>query len=128
MLPITQEWVKKAEGDWAVLNREIPVQTLPNYDLVCFLAQQCAEKYLKARLQADSIEFPKTHDLPLLLTLALPVQPLWSVLEPVLRTLKNYAVRYRYPGDSADKLEAEEARRFCETVRDAVRSSFGLPI
>ncbi len=79
MLPITQEWVDKAEGDWAVLNREIQVQNMPNYDLVCFLAQQCAEKYLKARLQEDSVAFPKTHDLTLLLTLALPAQPLWNL-------------------------------------------------
>ena len=128
MLPMTREWVDKAEGDWAVLNREIQVQSTPSYDIVCFLAQQCAEKYLKARLQEDMTAFPKTHDLSLLLTLVLPTQPLWSVLEPLVRVLKNYAVRYRYPGDNASKIEADEAQRFCESVRDAVRSSFGLPL
>ncbi len=50
MKPITQEWVDKAEGDWTSAGREVAVQTDPNYDLVCFLMQQCVEKYLKGRL------------------------------------------------------------------------------
>jgi HEPN domain-containing protein len=29
----------------------------------CFHSQQCAEKYLKAILVSQDIEFPKTHDL-----------------------------------------------------------------
>ena len=32
-------------------------------DAVCFHCQQCAEKYLKARLQQDRIVFGKTHNL-----------------------------------------------------------------
>ena len=50
MKPITQEWIDKAEGDWATLMREYRARKNPNYDAVCFHAQQCAEKYLKARL------------------------------------------------------------------------------
>lgn len=41
----TEEWIEKAEGDWAVMNREHKVTDNPNYDAVCFHAQQCAEKY-----------------------------------------------------------------------------------
>jgi HEPN domain-containing protein len=51
MNPITLEWVEKAEGDFAAAERELAVVVDPNYDAVCFHAQQCAEKYLKARLQ-----------------------------------------------------------------------------
>jgi HEPN domain-containing protein len=51
MKQITQEWIDKAEGDFATAQREIEVQQMPNYDAVCFHAQQCAEKYLKACLQ-----------------------------------------------------------------------------
>ncbi len=32
-------------------------------DTVCFHAQQCVEKYLKAVLVSEAIDFPKTHDL-----------------------------------------------------------------
>ena len=63
MKPITQEWINKAEADFATAQRELQVQQRPNYDAVCFHAQQCIEKYLKACLQEESIAFTKTHDL-----------------------------------------------------------------
>ena len=47
---LTNEWVEKAEQDWNSLHREIRARKNPNYDAACFFAQQCAEKYLKARL------------------------------------------------------------------------------
>ncbi len=55
MKAITQEWVDKAEGDWATLLRESRARKNPNYDAACFHAQQSAEKYLKARLQEARI-------------------------------------------------------------------------
>jgi len=75
MKPITQEWVNKAEGDFATAQRELQVQQMANYDAVCFHAQQCIEKYLKACLQEENIAFTKIHDLSVLLNLFLPIQP-----------------------------------------------------
>lgn len=65
----TREWIDKAEGDYAVAGREFAAAT-PVFDAVCFHAQQCAEKYLKALLQEHSVEFPRTHDLVALVALA----------------------------------------------------------
>ena len=48
MKPETAEWIQKAEGDRGTARREFAVEDTPNYDAVCFHAQQCAEKYLKA--------------------------------------------------------------------------------
>jgi len=59
MKPLTCEWVAKAEGDFATASREIRVRKSPNYDAVCFHAQQCAEKYIKALLQEDEVPFGK---------------------------------------------------------------------
>jgi HEPN domain-containing protein len=59
MKKITREWVDKAEGDFATAQRELIVQRDPNYDAVCFHSQQCAEKFLKARLQEADIAFRK---------------------------------------------------------------------
>lgn len=72
MQQLTEEWIAKAEGDFATARRELAATNLPNYDAVCFHAQQCAEKYLKAFLQESGIAFPKIHDLAALLTSALP--------------------------------------------------------
>ena len=57
MKPITQEWVDKAEGDFATAQRESQAKKNLNYDAVCFHSQQCAEKYLKECLQEANIFF-----------------------------------------------------------------------
>lgn len=113
MKPITLEWVKKAEGDFAVMERESRVRKQPNYDDICFHAQQCAEKYLKARLCEADITFPKTHSLTSLLDQTLAVEPLWEALREPLAYLSVYAVDFRYPGLFADKQQAVQARKFC---------------
>jgi|SRR5579884_555924 len=50
MKPETLEWVEKAEGDLKVARREMEAGD-PVWNVVCFLAQQCGEKYLKAFLE-----------------------------------------------------------------------------
>lgn len=126
MNPITGEWVQKAEGDFATASRELQVSKDPNYDAVCFHAQQCIEKYLKAKLQESNIQFGKTHDLSTLLDLILPIETTWDTLRGDLQALTAFAVAYRYPGDEADENEAREAVTRCEKVREIVRVSLGL--
>ena len=69
MNPLTVEWIDKAEGDFTTALRELRARKSPNYDGACFHAQQCVEKYLKARLQESGIAFSKTHNLTVLLDL-----------------------------------------------------------
>lgn len=126
MKPLTCEWVKKAEGDFATASRELRARKSPNYDAACFHAQQCAEKYLKARLQEADIAFARTHNLSALLDVLLPVEPLWETLRPHLQALTAFAVDFRYPGEAADKEEAREALKCCRTVRKQVRFSLGI--
>jgi HEPN domain-containing protein len=128
MNQLTQEWIDKAEGDFAKGLRESRVRKDPNYDSVCFHAQQCVEKYLKGKLQEENIKFPKTHDLEKLLDLLLPIEPTWETIRPKLNILTTFGVDFRYPGISADKPTAKQAVQFCTEVRSVVRSSFGLPI
>lgn len=126
MKAVTQEWVDKAESDWIALNTLFNARKSVNHDAVCFHAQQCAEKYLKGRLIEAGIAFPKTHALPALLVLALPIEPNWNVLLLPLTELTPYGVEYRYPGLTTNRAEAREARKHCETVRSAVRLALGL--
>jgi HEPN domain-containing protein len=128
MKPITQLWVDKAEGDWQVANRAWKARDRPVYDHVCFHSHECAEKYLKGRLVEADATFPKTHNLPHLLTLLLPIEPEWHVLEPDLLGLKVFGVSIVYPGKQADKADAENALRFCRAVREVARRSLELPI
>ena len=98
MKPITREWVDKAEADWNSAGLLFRARRLPDYDGACFHAQQCAEKYLKARLVEAGVYFSKTHNLIALLTLTIAVEPSWTVLQPQLRALNVYAIDYRYSG------------------------------
>jgi HEPN domain-containing protein len=59
MNELTAEWVDKAEGDFDTARRELRVRHRPNYDAVCFHAQQTAEKYLKAFLQERAAPPPQ---------------------------------------------------------------------
>jgi HEPN domain-containing protein len=102
MKPLTREWVSKAEGDFATARRELRARKSPNYDAVCFHAQQCAEKYLKALLQESGKPFGRTHNLETLLAPLLARWPEWASLRPALRELSAYAVETRYPGESSD--------------------------
>lgn len=127
MKPSTQPWVDKAEGDFHTDQRELRARKYPHYEAVCFHAQQCVEKYLKARLVEAGIAFPKTHDLNLLLNLVLPVEPLWESYRWPLNLLTDYAGSYRYPGEEADKELAREAFKICQSFRETARQRLGLP-
>lgn len=126
MKPLTREWVEKAENDWGSLNREIRARKNPNYDAACFFAQQCVEKYLKARLVEADIYFKKVHDLSYLLGLAADIEPLWTVYEQEFRLLTDYSVEFRYPGASADRELAQIALKMCKSFRETARKSLGL--
>lgn len=126
MKPMSAEWVAKAEGDFAMMERECQVTENPNYDGICFHAQQCAEKYLKARLCEADITFSKIHDLVALLDQVLEVEPAWESFREDLAYLSDFAVSFRYPGESADAESAIDAQRRCRQFRIAARDALGL--
>ena len=126
MKPIAAEWVSKAEGDFAILERECRARKDPSYDGACFNAQQCAEKYLKARLCEAGIAVTRIHDLIALLEQIIDVAPEWERYREDLAFLSDFAVTFRYPGESADRESALDARRRCRIFRHAARDALGL--
>lgn len=126
MKTLTAEWVTKAEGDFSIVERESRARKNPSYDGICFHAQQCAEKYLKARICEADLKFDKVHDLNVLLNQAVAVEPLWESFRKDLSCLSDFAVNFRYPGDTADRSIALRARNLCRSFRDAARQSLGL--
>ncbi len=88
---------------------------------VCSLAQQAAEKALKAALVLERIEFPFSHDLDALRNL-LPAS--WAVQaeHPDLAELTEWAVETRYPGNWPEPSDADAERAEAEgrAVHDSV--------
>lgn len=126
MTPMTEEFVKKAEGDYDFVCLSRRSRKPSRFDAICFHSQQCVEKYLKARLQEAHVRFPKTHDLVELLQLLKPHEPLWMGIELPLKDLTRSAVRVRYPGYWADRAEAEQSFKTCKKMRTLARASLGL--
>jgi len=114
MKDLTKEWIKKAEGDVGTAVRESSVKEGANWDAVCFHAQQAVEKYLKGILQEIEKPFSKTHDLSVLLELALSEFPELSVLADDLEWLSAFAVEFRYPGEEALEEDAKHSLAIME--------------
>lgn len=114
MKPATQEWIEKAEGDYQTALRERRVRRRPNHDAVCFHAQQCIEKYLKALLTEHEKPFPKIHDLLKLGEMCFQITPELKNTEAALDLLSRYAIAFRYPGEQATSEEAKAAVKALE--------------
>lgn len=119
-----KEWVQKAERDYATAKRELAAVDQPNYDAVCFHAQQCIEKLLKGLLIHLDTMPTKTHDLAYLgQLLSLPL-PGWDWPVEDLRFLTRAAVAFRYPGESADREEAALSLDIATRLRAKLLSLF----
>jgi HEPN domain-containing protein len=125
MKPVVAEWVEKAEGDFATAGRELRARKSPNYDAVCFHSQQCAEKYLKAVLQENKLQIPKIHNLLELMALCLQVDPSFEMMRADLIVMERYSVRVRYPGESAEKIDAQAAYKAAKIVREFIVQKLG---
>ena len=126
MKQISREWIDKAEGDFVMMEREGRARKQRNHDGICFHAQQCAEKYLKARLIEADVDFKKTHDLMSLLDCVVATEPLWEAYRMDLAYLAEFAVLFRYPGESATREQSRDAIRRCRRFREAARQAFKL--
>ena len=91
-------------------------------DTVCFHAQQCVEKHIKALLVFRATPFPKTHDISVLRAL-LPSKLRPRLDKKVRERLTSYATDLRYP-DAVPDVSLAEARKavaIARRVRKEVR-------
>jgi HEPN domain-containing protein len=123
---VVEEWIAKAEGDFAIATREMAVPDSPIYDGICYHAQQCIEKYMKALLIARGVVPAKIHDLVELHRLLSPVCSDWQWPAEELRLLSRAAVMSRYPGEVAGREEAAAAMDICQRARLRLRGSLGV--
>lgn len=97
LIRVCAEWLAKAENDLTNAAHTLKLGENCPTDTVCYHAQQCVEKYLKAMLVLEGIDFPKTHDLERLMALVpAGLRPEISAEEQA--RLTEYATGARYPG------------------------------
>ncbi len=126
MQEITLEWVSKAENDFAAVELTLHGGDVPIVDVACFHCQQCAEKYLKAYLQENGVEFPRQHPLIPLMELCMIVNKSFGGLLADLDSLESYAVAVRYLGATVTVKLAEDAFSVAKRVREFIRGKLGL--
>jgi HEPN domain-containing protein len=122
LMLVVRSWVLKAENDLKtavhtlILGAECPTDT------VCFHAQQCVEKYIKALLVFRATPFPKTHDIHVVRALLPPrLRPTLDRKDQDLLT--QYATARRYPlGPDAPLSEARRAVALARGVRREIRT------
>ena len=103
-----ERWLVKAEHDLRTAKTMLRVEDPPT-DTVCFHAQQCLEKCLKAYLCMKDRDIPRIHDLVSLLETCLEYDTGFETLRPAAQELTDYAIEPRYPDEWRDIPESEAA-------------------
>lgn len=114
------KWILKAENDLRIIEKDLSSAD-PINDVICFHAQQAAEKYLKAYLVHKSVIPEKSHIIERLLDTCSKYDPSFAGLMEAAQ-LTEYAVELRYPDDFyiPDIEEAKEAYNLALKVKDFV--------
>jgi HEPN domain-containing protein len=120
-----KSWIAHAEDDFGSAKTLLRIKK-PYVSAVCFHAQQCAEKYLKALLILKDIDFPKTHDLLTLDSLCNQNGIFTGFDQQQLIDLTKHAVQTRYPGNQPTPDEAQEALEIAMIVRKFSRAFLRL--
>ena len=123
---LIREWIVKAEEDYAVLEVLSHQRKRRVFDSICFHAQQCAEKYLKALLTSHQIVPPRTHNVKALAEFLQPKEPTIELIKDLLNRLTPYAVETRYPGEFATAREAKAAYAAAKEIRRFARARLKL--
>jgi len=120
---LAREWVTLAVADLRAA-RPAAVSSDMEPRHACFLAQQAAEKAIKAAYVLDQVDFPYVHDLNQLRG-GLPFG--WQVPgdEAKLEWLTRWATEARYPGHrAATRPDSERAIELADQICAAVGQGF----
>ena len=122
ILVVAREWTSKGDNDLKNAVHTLKLGKDCPTDTVCFHAQQCVEKYLKAFLVALEKPFPRTHDVESLISL-MPKDIRLGLTVEEQRRLTEYATVLRYPGpyDAIPLTEAKQAVKLAQRVQRKIR-------
>ena len=99
-------WMAKAQADMLCIDNNLSAARIP-WDVVCYHAQQAAEKALKGCLVACKQVAPRTHDLLRLLTLCVSQGAPLDHLATDCSLLVRLSAPARYPSDSYEPTERD---------------------
>ena len=125
MLPeITQEWLQKANEDYGFASSSM--EFTDYFGQICFHFQQAAEKYLKAFIISNKLNFRPVHNLLELLSICKKYDPEIKQLEHACHFLNPFYIDSRYPvhwPTAYDKKTALSSKIMVEEIRNYVLKS-----
>jgi HEPN domain-containing protein len=107
-------WLIKAHHDLTSA-RKLSTDPDPYLDTAIYHCQQAAEKAVKGFLVFHNQRFERTHDIEVLLALAIPFAPPFAAWVEAAERLTRYATQFRYPGF----LMEPDAAEFAQALADA---------
>jgi HEPN domain-containing protein len=119
--PEVESYLRKAERDLATAVR-MSESGQEFADIICFHAEQCAEKALKGLILALGQVPPRTHDLVVLQQASTKLDGRGAVFQGFCLALSDYAVAPRYPGweDLVGTVDIGAVISFASAVLDNV--------
>lgn len=125
--PKVTDWIDKADHDLG--SAKLIFLHIPEYfDTIAFHCQQATEKYLKAMLLFNGIEFDRTHNLIYLLELLSQKIEISEELFDKAILLNGFSVQIRYPDNviNLTKEELEDAINISQKFREMTIKIVGL--
>ena len=123
LIELVKNWIKRANNDIKTAKDELNTET-PATDTICFHAQQCVEKYLKAYLVFHQKYFKKIHNISKLIELCKETDPDFEKLSFFgADKLTSYAIEIRYADEESyfpSVEEAKEAINIAEKVKEFI--------
>jgi HEPN domain-containing protein len=115
-----KNWLYRANEDIAVVDNLFNTDVAFYSSTICFHAQQAVEKFLKAFLVFNNVDFPRTHDVDFLLIECKKIAP--EDFEVDLLSLSDFGVNIRYPDDFyiPDKQETIQYRDIANEIKAIV--------
>jgi len=122
---IAREWLEKAQEDYGFACASL--EDTDYFAQICFHFQQAAEKYLKAFVVANKLEFRAVHNLLELLDICKKKDPRIEELTEACRFLNPFYIDSRYPVHwpvHYDKAAALKAKELTEKIGNWAINSF----
>jgi Uncharacterized conserved protein related to C-terminal domain of eukaryotic chaperone, SACSIN len=115
-----QEWQRLAEMDLSSAGYLLNMNPVP-IEIICYLSQQSAEKYLKGYLVLYDINPPKIHDLNELCKLCSNLSDTFKDIADPCSDLTAYGVQPRYPMElMLEEQDMRQALNSAKAIRDFV--------
>jgi HEPN domain-containing protein len=123
-----RQWFAIAEEDLGVAKHLAAMYHPKPIERICNLCQQSAEKDLKGYLFLNEVEFPKTHDLAVLVVMCGNINPDFMKFIKQCQYLTDFGVMPKYPNElQLTEDDAKTAIRFAEEIKEFVLSVIHNP-